>query len=249
MLADLLGYIALDVHHHGGNIVVAAVHIRALDQLICTALRVAKTRKDFGQVVFAYHVRQAIGAQKQAVTCGNVQLVNVGHGINAAAQRARDNRALRVRFRFFRRDLARFDKQRHKRVVARDLLQVALVQKVGARVAHLRNKQALSLDHSGGERAAHAFGAMAVFHGAHDGVVGGDHGVGQGVGVQRCGRLLFKHGYGNLRCHFAGFVSAHAIGHGVQRRRCHVVIFVVIAHAAHVGARAVRGNGAAVSFV
>ena len=57
-------------------------------------------------------------------------------------------------------------------MIAGDLLQVALVQKVCAGIAHLRYEQALSLNHSGSKRAAHAFGTMTVLHGAHNGIVG-----------------------------------------------------------------------------
>ena len=47
MLANLLGDIAFDIHHHGGNVVATAVHIGTLDKLVGTTLRVTKPSKNF----------------------------------------------------------------------------------------------------------------------------------------------------------------------------------------------------------
>lgn len=79
--------------------------------------------------------------------CVHVELIDVGAHVDVGTDRAGDDRTIRVHACFFGGDLASFDEVSHERMVARDLLQVAFVQEVGTRIAHLRDEQAFAFEH------------------------------------------------------------------------------------------------------
>ena len=151
---------------------------------------------------------------------------------------------MRVRARFFGRELPGFDHVGHEAVVAGELLKLSLVQQVGARVSHLGNHQTLALEHGGGHGGAHALTAASFVGCLDDGAVCVLHGAAELRPVGMGGGLLGQHAHGNLGSHFARGVPAHAVGDGVQGRRDHEAVLVVVTQASDVGATAERGERA-----
>ena len=121
--------------------------------------------------------------------------------------------------RLFGRELAGFDHVGHQTVVARELLEFPLVKQVGARVADLRDKQALVLEHAGGHGGAHAVAAATVVRSADDFAIRLFDGVLEHGSVKIFRGEFRQHVHGDFRCHFARCVATHAVGDGEQRRR------------------------------
>ena len=134
--------------------------------------------------------------------------------------------------RFFGGDLTSFDEVGHERVVARDLLQVSFVQKVGARIAHLRDEQAFAFEHGCGERGAHAVASDALAGGLHHVVVGCFDRSGEPFGIEMAWREFGKRIHGDL----GSDLAAHAIRYGEEWRNDDKAVFIVIAHVANVRA-------------
>ena len=141
--------------------------------------------------------------------------------------------------RFFHGDLAAFDQVGHERMVARDALQAAFVQKVGARIAHLGHYEAFARKHGAGHGGSHALAADAFGRRADHSVVRRHHGARQIVAVGRLGRVGDERLDGDFAGHFACGVAAHAVGHRIQRRIDGKAVFVMVAHQTDVGTRAV----------
>ena len=146
--------------------------------------------------------------------------------------------------RFLGGELAGLDHVGHKAMVARKLLQLAVMQQVGARVADLCDDEALVFQHASGKGGAHAFAAAPIARRADDLVVGFFDGVLEGSAVKVLRGQLGQHVHRYLRCYLACGVAAHAIGDGEQRRGHHQAVLVVVAHAADVGSASERGDGA-----
>ncbi len=146
--------------------------------------------------------------------------------------------------RFLGRELAGLDHVSHQAVIARELLELALVQQIGARVADLRDEQAFPFEHAGGHGGSHALAPASVAAGADDLAVRFLDGGLQSLPVGVLGRHFGQDVHGDFRCHLARGVTAHAVGDGEQRRAHHQAVLVVVAHAADVGSAAERRDGA-----
>ena len=193
-----------------------------------------------------HHGGQAVRAQQQPVAGFHVDLVQVGLQVRVAAERARDHRALRVRARLLGRQLAGLDHVGHQAVVARQLLQLPLVEQVGARVAHLGDDQPLAFQHRRRctwcpcPRGPRPRARPAARRGSRPPRPRPARSRRDGQGAR-----LGQHVHGDFGRHLAGGVPAHAVGHGEQRRRHHQAVLVVVAHAAHVRAAAEGAGGRA----
>ena len=146
--------------------------------------------------------------------------------------------------RLFGRELPGLDHVGHQAVVARELLELALVQQVGPRVAHLGDDEPFALQHGSGHGGAHALAAPPLVGSDDDGAVRLLHGASQRLGVGMRGRALGQHVHGDFRSHLAGCVPAHAVGDGEQGGCHHEAVLVVVAQAADVRAAPERGGGA-----
>ena len=215
-----------------------------VDQLRCAALRVGYASHDGFDLLVLDHGRQAVGAYEQAVAGFDVYLVHIGARVGVGPERARDDGALRMMARFLGGELAGFDHVGHKAVVARKLLQLAVMQQIGARVADLRDDEALVFQHAGGKGGAHALTAAPIARRADDLVVRFFHGVLQGCAVEVLRGQLSQHVHRYLGSDLACGVTAHAVGDGEQRRSHHQAVLVVVAHAADVGSASERGDSA-----
>ncbi len=133
----------------------------------------------------------------------------------------------------------------HEAVVAGELLQLSLMQQVGARIAHLSYNKTLAFQYGGGAGCSHSLATASFVHSPQHGQVGGSHGISQRVCIRVAGRLFGNGVHGNFGSHLSSGVSAHAICHNEQGGRYHQAVFVVVANAAHVGSAAERGRGKA----
>ena len=237
LAAVLLGQ-TRDVHDDDGDVVVAAPAHGLVHQLSRATLGLAVAGEDLGNLVIFQHRGKPVGAQKQTVAGFHGQLEQVRLGARVAAQGAGDDRALGMNAGLGLSNLPGLNKVGHKRVVAGELLHLPLMQKVGARVAHLGDDELVLLQHSGGAGAAHAGAADALAGGADDGEVRLFHGLSQsrGIGVRR--RAVADDVHGDFGCYFPRGVAAHAVAHHVQRRGNGQRVLVVLAYAADVGATA-----------
>ena len=95
-----------------------------------------------------------------------------------------------------------------------------------------------AVDNDGGAGGAHARSSGALRGSFDDGLVGGLDGGGQGRVVGRGGCRLGKARHGDGACHLASLVATHAVRHGEEREVHDEGVLVMLAHEAHVGARA-----------
>ena len=123
------------------DVVVAAPAHGLVHQLGRAALGLAVAGEDLGNLVIFQHRGKPVGAQKQTVAGFRGQLEQVRLGARVAAQGAGDDRALGMNAGLGLSNLPGLNKVGHKRVVAGQLLHLPLMQKVGARVAHLGDDQ------------------------------------------------------------------------------------------------------------
>ena len=136
------------------------------------------------------------------------------------------------------RDLASVHEFFHIGVVAGHADECALVEQVGARVAHVGDGERVVFDIGASGCAAHARLAQAVQGGLDYGGVSGLDGCGQACCV---GGLRGRFGNsldGDRRGYLAGGVTAHAVAYAKERRPHQVGILIVRAHTANVGAGA-----------
>ena len=114
------------------------------------------------------------------------------------------------------------------------------MQKVGARIAYLRDEQALAFEHGSGERGAHAVAPDALAGGLHHVVVGCFNRSSESFGIEMAGCEFGKRIHGDLGSDLACFMTAHAICYGKKWRNDDETVFVVIAHVANVCAASER---------
>ena len=114
----------------------------------------------------------------------------------------------------------------------------ALVEQVGARVAHVGDGERIVFDIGASGCAAHAGLAQAIQGGLDYGGVSGLDGCRQACGVGGLRGRLGNSLNGDGRGYLAGSVTTHAVAYAKERRLHQVGILIVRAHAANVGAGA-----------
>ena len=235
--------LALDVHDDGGYVVVAAGIARGGHQHVGAGLRIGDVAQDFLDLIIVEHGVKAVGAQKQSVARAEVEFIDVGLHVRVGADGTRDHRTVGVESRLGLGDLARFDKVGHQAMIARELLDAPVVQKIGTRVAHLGDHHALARHLGGRHGGAHAFAANALTRGFDDVEVGRFHGADHALRVlDGIGQVLHR-ADGHLGSNLARLMAAHAVAHDEQGRSNKKAILVVLADQAHVGARAEAAMG------
>lgn len=213
---------------------------------LCRApLRILDAAECVLYVRIAQHGRKTVGADEQSIARFNIDLVDVGVQVLVAAQRTRDDRPVRMCPRLFRGELARFDHVGHEAVIARELLQGALVQQVGTRIPYLGDNQALAFEHGSRHRRAHALAAASFARRLDDGAIRILDCAGELLAVRMLRSAFGQHVDGDFGCHLAGRMAAHAVGDDEQRRCDDKAVLIVIAQAADVGSAAECGDGSA----
>ena len=164
----------------------------------------------------------------------------VGFDVVAAAERAHEERALRVRGGLFLGDPALVDEPLDPGVVLRDLGQHTVPEEVGARVADVHEPEPLAGPQQGGERRAHALQLRVLLDHHPELVVGALHrrtergeDVGAGDVVVERDEGGDHLGGGDL----TGGLAAHAVGDGEQPGPGVARVLVALADHALVRAR------------
>ena len=241
LLPDLA--VARHVDDDGGGVVVAARAVRFAHKRARAALRIGDASEDALDCIVFEHGGESVGADEQPVARFDVQLVEVGGHMRIAAERAGDNRAVRMVSRFFGGELPRFDHIGHEAVVARELLELSLMEQICARIAHLGEHETFAFEYGGRHGAAHALPPDTVFHAADDGAVRFRHGKAERFAIGAVGGV-FRQGINcDFRSDLACGVASHAVGDGEQGRCDDEAVLVVVAHAPDVGAAAEGGGG------
>ena len=158
------------------------------------------------------------------------------------AESARDDAAIRVDARLLFGDLSAFHQVGDQGMIARQALEHAIVQQIGARIPDLCDKQPFSVDDRAGEGRAHAFAPTALPRGDDDIAVRLDDDPRELLRVGIVRGVFDKGLGGDFACDFACRMAAHAIRNGEQGRAHDQAVFVMFAHQAHVGPRTVRGE-------
>lgn len=117
-----------------------------------------------------------------------------------------------MRARFFGGQLAGFDHVGHQAVVARELLELALVQQVRARVAYLGDDQSLAFQHAAVMVVPMPWRPRPSQRCLDDGAVRLLDGAAERFPVRMFGGKFGQHAHGYLGRHFACGVAAHAVG-------------------------------------
>ena len=162
---------------------------------------------------------QPVGADQIAVAGPDLADGQIGLDVVAAAQRAHQQRALRVGGGLLLGDPALVDQALHPGVVLGDLGEHAVAQQVGAGVADVDEAEPLAGPQQGGQRGAHALQLRVLLDHHAQLVVGALHGgaergedVGAGHVVVELDEGGDHLGGGDL----AGGLAAHAVGDGEQ---------------------------------
>ena len=162
------------------------------------------------------------------------EVVGIHGGVRA--QRTGDDRAVGVDASLVCRNLAGVHELLHVGVVAGHADERALVEQVGARVAHVGDGERVVFDIGASGCAAHAGLAQAIQGGLDYGGVGCLDGCGQACCVGGLRGRLGNSLDGDGRGYLAGGVTAHAVAYAKERRLHQVGILIVRAHTANVGA-------------
>ena len=125
-----------------GDVVLAAGRVRGVDEQLGRALRIGLAARDALDVALAHHRGEPVGAEHDAVAGRDVERVEVDVDVGVDAERARDDRALRMRLGLLGREPALADELLDEAVVVGDPAQRAVVQQVRARVADVTDRAA-----------------------------------------------------------------------------------------------------------
>ena len=221
-----------------GDVVLAAALVGGPTSASAASSSARRERRIEPELVVRDHARQAVGADQEDVAVAAGERVGVDLDVGLGPERARDDRALRVVLGRLGRDLAAALELRHQRVVAGELLELAVAQAVGAAVADVAEADLVAAHLGRGERRAHA----AVGLVGHGQLVDAPVGLAQDARELRLGRLAGvatrprRRSAAMRRGHLARLRAAHAVGDREERRVEHQRVLVDAALAAHVGA-------------
>ncbi len=217
-----------DAEHDRGDVVVAARRVGRDHELARDLLQARPALHDALHLVLADHAGEAVGAEQDDVALLRVDAPGVDVDVVVGAERARDDAALRVPRGLVRRQGAAPHELADERVVVRELLQRAVAQQVGPRVADVAEGDAPVVDERGGHRRAHAGGVRVVARAVVDAAVGLADGAGQRLLRVPAGPRLGarQHLDGERRGDLARVRAAHAVRDHEQRRGDEVRVLV-----------------------
>ena len=230
--------VVLDVDDDARDVVAAAFGKRGVNECVGAGLWGGARHERLFDHAVGHHRGEAVAAQKHPVSLGDVDAEVVGVHLGVVAQGTCDDGAVGVDARLFGCDLPGGYELLNVRVVVGHAHELALVQQVAARIAHMGHGHGRAVDNDGGAGGAHARSSGALRGSFDDGLVGGLDGGGQGRVVGRGGCRLGKARHGDGACHLASLVATHAVRHGEEREVHDEGVLVMLAHEAHVGARA-----------
>ena len=198
--------------------------------------RRVSTVEDLRDLLLADHRGQAVGAQQHDIAGAHRIGPGVDLDVALDAQRAGDDRALRMLGGLLLGELALADELLDQRVVLGQARELAVAEDVGAAVADVGHRQVIVLEVGGGERGTHPGVLVLGPREVVDPPVGGADAVGQPLlGAALVRQRLVELLHGQLGGHLPGLRAAHPVGDDEQRRPHERVVLVVPALAPGVG--------------
>ena len=193
--------------------------------------------QDRAELVVGDHSRQAVGAEQVDVAVLGGDGVGVDLDVGLGAERASDDRALRMMLGGLGGDLAGALELGHERVVSGELLELAVAEAVGAAVAHMAEADVVADHLYRGQRRAHPSVGLVRHREVIDAAIGLAHhaselDLGRLGGIEVAPERLRGHRGG----HLAGLGPAHAVGDREERRLQDQRVLVGAALAPDVGA-------------
>jgi hypothetical protein len=208
----------LDANDLHGDVVVAAALVGEFDELLAGGLGLRRG-DDLTDLLRAEQPVQAVGAQQEDVALSELEWKQVHEHVRLLAQAAQQHAAVLRRLGLFRGELAHFDLQGDPRVIASDLLDLAVAHQVGAAVANVGHIGAVAMHGGADDGGAHAEVLDVLLGGFVDRTVGLFDGFAQALG-ERAVVLFIELAHdlfdSHLAGHIAGAVAAHAVGHEEQ---------------------------------
>ena len=206
-----------------------------------TRLRAASSRRaglldEPEDVLLGHHRRQPVGAEEEEVSRLDVDRDHVDVDLRIGSERAGDHGALRVGVGLLRREAAAPHQVGDERVVLGQLLQLAVADPVGARVADVTDGDAPVRQDRGGDGRAHAGGLGVGPRALVDPPVRLlDDGLDPLGGLQAVGVVvLAEGGRREARRDLARLRAAHPVGHGEERGVENEAVLVAATHAPRV---------------
>ena len=141
---------------HDRDVVLAAALVGSSDERIGGGVEVVGAAQDRAHLVVRDHRGEPVRAEQEEVARAAGDGIGVHLHVGLGAQRPGDDRALRMVLGRLRRDLPAALELGHQRVVARELLELAVAEAVGAAVAHVAEADLVAVHLGGGQRRAHA---------------------------------------------------------------------------------------------
>ena len=202
-----------------GDVVAPAGRVGGIDERLAGGAQVGGIDERALDLLVGDHRRQPVRAEQEHVAVAGVGRHVVDLDRRLGAQRAGDDRALRVLLGLFGGQLAAAHHLAHERVVVGELLELCVAEQVGARVADVPERHGVLVDVGRRERRPHA-GALLVL---------GRLAVDEAVGLlgQRRQPLLGRAAVGQpaaqavddgARGNLARLRTAHPVRHGEHRR-------------------------------
>ena len=130
-----------DAHDDDGDVVDTAGAVRGVDQTCRRARRIVLAPQLGAEEVVVQHVGEAVGAEEDAIAGRELYRVHVDVDAGLRAERAGDDVAHRVHRRVFGGEPPVVDELLHATVIDGDLAELAVVQQVRARVAHMADEE------------------------------------------------------------------------------------------------------------
>ena len=197
-----------------------AALVRGADERLRGALQVAPVARDLRQDrLVVDHRGEPVGADEEEIARPGLDGKGVHVHVGVGAERACDHRALWVALGLLRRELAAADELCDERVVLGQLLELALADEVGARVADVTDRHAPVLDESDGHGRAHPGSRGVLGLPLVDAAVRLLDQLVDALLASAAGLLrVLQRGCGQAGCELAGLGAAHAVGHREERR-------------------------------
>jgi hypothetical protein len=150
-------------------------------------LRTTAARQDLEQVGVGHHAGESVAAQQDAISRRDLHLDEVGGDVALSAQHAGYDVAVRMDGRLSGSQFTAAHHLSHPGMILGQLIEVALVQQIGARIAHVRQRQSTILDQRRSQGGTHAHEVIFAGPAVDDSPVGAVYGLVQVVFGGRLG--------------------------------------------------------------
>src|SRR5438270_6776130 len=202
---------------HCGDVVVAAVDVRFLDEGVDDALRFGARKQQLLNPPIVDHAGQTVAGEKERVANACIAVKDIGLDLIGHADATSDNVALWVAPRLLGSEEAGIDLLLDQRMILGELAQHPVAYEIDSRIADMTHKVAGLRQQKRRYRAAHselvALGACPLV----DCAVGVPQGAGYALvrivsfKIVQVGELVADHLHGHFAGDLARCVSAHAV--------------------------------------